>query len=315
MATQGNVIAAADYTSIKNLTASILGPSTTATYPTSTYGYGLTPTAPAVAVGDTITQAQWAALQVDILKAAAHQGTALTSLTALTITTSTTITASDINLFASAATSIDSNRLQVGAGQSSNVNVTPTMTSTRTSRWGSPWTPSVTHAFTLSWSSGGEYMREFFNAGGKVNFSASRSGGAGTLQNTAWTTLLSSIGTVSFGVAGTTISQGGSGTATQNFGLHQVTGTNTRIYIKTGGSTYGGNDYTISVSGTSNTLTFTIVFNDDAKGVGADPAFDYVDGNLSSTITLDVSTGIINHNTAPFLPAGTTVTALSTGGG
>lgn len=309
MATQGNVIAAADYTSIRTLVAKILGPASSSTYPGSTYGYGLTPTAPAVSAGDIITQAQWAALQVDILKAAGHQGSVLTNLSALALTTSTLVQAADINKFVSAATTIDNNRLAVAAGQASNVEVTPVMTSSRTARWGSPGTPTVTHIFTLSWSSG-EYMRDFFNAGGEVKFSAARSGGTGTTQNTSWTDMLAAIGTVTFKASGTVVS--GQGTASGSIGTYQVTGTNQQIYYKGGGSTYTANDYNIYVQGTANTLTFTIIFNDDAKN--ANPLYDVVDGTLTSAVSLTVSTGLVNHNTSPFLPTGTTVTPLSYGG-
>ena len=41
--------------------------------------------------------------------------------------------------------------------------------------------------------------RYFFNSGGKIRFSSSRTRGSSTSQNNAWTNVLNSAGTIEFG--------------------------------------------------------------------------------------------------------------------
>lgn len=79
-----------------------------------------------------------------------------------------------------------------------NVNIAHLSLSTLgTSVRSTSWTSFVQHDFTVDFGTE-DNARYFFNTGGEIRISASRSGGSATPQNTAWTTLLSNSGTFIF---------------------------------------------------------------------------------------------------------------------
>jgi len=180
------------------------------------------------------------------------------------------------------------------------------ITSTRTSGWGSSATPEVTHEFSVDFASEAQ-CRAFFNAGGEVNFTASRSGGtsgsaAGTIgsQNANWTSLLSAIGTLTFNLNNVT-SSGSTGTSAGK-GFYELTTSYVQMYIKYGSSSYASNYYQLvaKVNSTTNptAITFKATYRDDhalGDGIGADGIdgnaddstgyVDSVDGSVVSTCT------------------------------
>jgi hypothetical protein len=180
------------------------------------------------------------------------------------------------------------NRLSVPAGS---LTTASAGSSSRTASWGSANEPAIQHTFTLSFSNEA-HCRAFFNAGGKVLFTGSRSGGtsgssAGTIgsQNANWTALLSSMGTLSFNLNNLTSS--GSTGSSAGKGFYELSTNNQQLYIKYGSGAYASNYYQIlgKVNSTSNptVLTFTVVMRDDhalGNGIGADG----VDGNGDDTV-------------------------------
>ena len=163
----------------------------------------------------------------------------------------------------------------------------------------SAWSTTVTHEATLKFESEpgvpAVNMREgFFNAGGSIYFTASRSGGATNDQNTDWTNMLSAMGTVKMNFTQTTASSG----TTTSIGNYDLTTGYSTIFTKSGSGSYSTNYYKVEAKAASSTeINFRITFGDSHTGRGY---FDSVDGTLSSVI------GMFRPNSGT-LPNGYTV--------
>ena len=144
-------------------------------------------------------------------------------------------------------------------------------TSTRTAAWST----TVTHDVTVTFGSAA-IRNAFFNAGGSLYFTASRSGGSTNDQNTDWTNMLSAMGTIKMNYTQTTASSG----TTTSIGNNDLTTTYQTIYTKAGSGSYSTNYYSIQAKADSSTvLRFLITFGDSHTGRGY---FDSVDGTLTS---------------------------------
>ena len=84
------------------------------------------------------------------------------------------------------------------------------------------------------------HRNPFFNAGGSIYFTASRSGGAQMTQNTDWTNLLSAMGTIQMNF----IANQQAGTTT-GLGMYDLTTSYQTIYTKAGLVAYHINFYKI----------------------------------------------------------------------
>jgi hypothetical protein len=158
-------------------------------------GYGqTTPLSqlPAVSTSNLVTAVQWSSLFSRITTVASHQGTTITTLP--TITTGNVIHA--VSALSSNLSAIYSG---VGNATSSATSVgTPLTLSTTTS-----WKTQLTFTFTITFASG-DAARYFFNAGGAVQLTFSRTGGSGSSKDTDWTNLCAACGTMNFGYNSTT---------------------------------------------------------------------------------------------------------------
>ena len=288
---QGGLIQAVDYNTLRTGVSNLLGDGY------GDRGYGQTVAADIdVIAGTTVVSAtpttlkQWVALYGDMKKIADHQGTDITTLKNAydnNIKSGSLIQYSDINLIATTLATLDTNRLTIG--DQTQYSIESLASSQRTTQWGSPVKPTVQHTFRIEFGSAAD-ARYFFNAGGQILFTASRSGGTTPwTQNSDWTTLLSAMGTIAFGYSGVTASSGNTVS-----GFKDVT-TATLIYSKggyggAGGTTYAANDYNITATLDSGKfLTFNIYFNDDKTTLFANQ--DYVDGTLTSTIQIKRPSG------------------------
>ena len=311
----GNLIVKGDYNSIRNLMTSVLG-----TTGTGDIGYGMTPTAETVETGDLISTSvhtappplQWNYLYADMLKIAGHQNTSIATLTTAynsNVGVGKVIQAPDIALFASTATTLYNNRLNLGTGQYTDGYFSPDISNSRTASWGSPSIPTVQHSFNITFTSY-DAARYYFNAGGGIFLRGQRYGGSSNPQNTDWTTMLDSMGTIFFLAHSTTCS--GTGTGSPSIGFYELTGTAQQIFTKGGnppgggGSMYAANDYTIYASRSGAVVTFTVYFNDDHTNGFSDS----VDGTLVSTVGYRVATGA---NVTTLAPTATNTTILSNG--
>jgi hypothetical protein len=286
--TTGSTITTTEYNSFASDTNDVWG------IGTGDYGYGQTNTISTVALGNTITATQWTTLLSRVRSAGNHQGSSFT----VPASVSTGNTISVISALSTDVATIRTNRLN----NSANFSDTSNPNTVNASRNGS-WQTACTHVFTVTFAnnsgpsgnSAQDAARQFFNAGGKILLSASRTGGSATTRNTGWGSLLTACGTIVFGAQGTTKS-GGSGSPTTlatTIGYHNLT-TSPQVIFKQFDTTaaYTSNYYQIAVStntvtdpdgrgGKGSVLTFTVTFQEDDSNVFQEA----VDGTLTSSIT------------------------------
>jgi len=297
--TTGSVITAADYTAFANRVNTVWGSGA------NNFGYGQTNTVATLGSGASITATQWATLLTRISSAASHQGTSITAITNPTVgDTISAYAALDTNITAITTGAMNA----TASGSDSNVTTTTT----------SAWTSSATTSKTITWGSV-DQMRYFFNAGGMIRLSFSRSGGAANPQNTSWTTMLSNVGTIVLTgqgdpaknktIAGTsyfgTTKIGGAGTPTtlaEGTGAFNLTGTSVELFKQFNTTYEYTSNYTqINASISGSTITFAVSLIDAAAG-----AVDSVDGTLTmnttvrfpSTSTLTNTWGTPSQNSA-----------------
>ena len=285
----GGDIEASDYNGFANTINTIWGTGSGAS------GYGQTTTLSTVSVGGSVTATQWANLFTRVTSIANHQGTTITALTNPSVgDTITFLTNLSANI-----TSLSTNKLNAA---SNGTDATSTQDGTGT------WTTSTVHEFSVDFGSDAQ-ARYYFNAGGNLRISSSRSGGTSNDKNTEWTDLCTKIGTIvitSGGgdalINGTTYSGtdkvGGSGTVTtlnDNFGFLDSTTSYTTIFKQFADtSPYTTNYILIDLKDDgAGLVSVKVTYQDDATDTG-DPAFplpgtnpgslDQVDGTLTTTL-------------------------------
>jgi len=266
-------------------------------------GYGETGSViAAVSAGSTITAAQWNTLLGRIETIGAHQGTSVTNYSTLsaggTIAALATVSTDITNVF--------NGRLDAAA---SGTTVTTDGASSRTSSW----TTSINTTHRITFASANA-LRYFFNAGGLVKFTFSRSGGTTNDKNTEWSDLATNMGTITFSgsdshtvnsvaLTGTTQTggyAGGAGSAKSTIDAFALTTSNQQLIIKYADtSPYTGNYIKIeakadAAAGSATYIEFTVTAQDDAADTGnpaqplpgTDPAsLDVVDGTFTSTMS------------------------------
>ena len=293
----GNTILAADYNTFRTSVDDIFGDTNSGSVAAGSliFGYGETMLQAAVGAGDTITAAQWNNLYQMIHRCAGHQGTTVNiggSVTAGPYSAGGAIGV-DSNLAAD-ITTITTNKLVVDAA-----NLTTTARNDKSGT--ASWSSSTTHSFTQTFTSY-DAARHYYNQGGKMVFSASRSGGSGHTQNSNWTALLSAVGTVTMAVNSTSYT-GSGGTLGDSFDDVVGDAGNTKtIFSQADSGAYASNNYKIecSCNAAKEVFTWTITFTD-----GHTNAFeDYVDGTLSSNVSEILCTGTYINSTAPSYSAG-----------
>ena len=266
-------------------------------------GYGQSTTLAAVSAGATVSATSWANLLARNTTLASHQGTTITSISAPS-------TGDTIAAYAALSANIDAvntNRNNAAAEGSDS-----TVTTSTTTAWNN--SSVLTKTFTFASANQARY---FFNAGGQIRLSWSRSGGTSSTQNTTWTNLLSAAGTLVLtgaaasktinGVAYTGLTKiGGSGTPTTlatTEGYYALDGTPSLNFKQVPSSPSGANEIEVSYSVSGSVLTIYTDLSDDYSP--PDPASpDNVDGTLSqvstirlpSTTHLTASWGTVSQN-------------------
>ncbi len=279
----GDLISASDYNTIRNKIVNVMGTGVGNT------GYGQTTFSTPVSAGNTVTKAQWDALRFDIYNSILHQTGAAPSL--VTVATGGVISYGAGNPNTQYDTLSDqavSNRFDLGTGQF----VTEAIGSESfTNSWYQSLSTTVTVTFNTA-----EEARFFFNSGGKIRFSSSRSGGTGTAQNSAWSSLLTSAGTQSF--AGNS----------PDINFFSLTSSYQTAFNLTASSPYSANIWRIEAlcnvtnnsAGTANIITFRVSWIDGYFDPGPEPSpppGDLVDGTLTLSVDSVRASGVL-------LPAG-----------
>lgn len=263
-------------------------PNITSVLGTGTGDKGLGQSVPVspVTAGADITATQWASLVGAINNIAAHQGTTLGAITSPT-------GGDDIQILTNLnqnLTDVYFNRLNCAA---TGTPYTSGGTVTRSTAWQNSLTATINITFS-SFS----HMRYFFNAGGRITFSGSRTGGAASAKNTAWTDFLADIGTLNLTAATGTNSStiagsfyrgfektGGGGTPStyvQTEGMHDLTASYQELFRQYDTAyLYTTNYVRYRVLRSGATITIEVQYVDsetDAPG-------EVIDGNTNFIVT------------------------------
>lgn len=312
-------IITADYNDIRNKVVSVLGAGS------ATLGWGQASriNSSAVAEGNRVTVNEWTNLRFDIINAYRHvygsNPTMSTPVSGNTIRYSTTFIpdtgAQDTpqKQYDDWINNVIANRFTVAGGESA---TTTAISGSRTSAWNNEVSCIIGFYFANA-----DEARWFFNSGGQIRISSSRSGGDSSTQNTSWTSLLSASGTQNFGGnnpgTGTTPSDGTN--------WYRCTNSFQTYYTATASSPYGANTYRLQarVTDVANNSTGTaaygeirVIWTDGYVDPGIAPIAppgatqnatpanfppdDLVNGTLSVSANLLYATGIMVPNSTVF---------------
>lgn len=290
MASVGSSITASDFNSVQSTINTVLG----------TY-YGQSLVSSQVAANTVkIRATQWQALYTDILTAYNHQNSVNGSLTYPT--TSQTVQAGVFNSYSTMATNCLTNYTNFYSGYSATQSFS---TLSIPGGWGNSSTNTAIHTLSVAFSSA-TTASYYFNAGGQIRFTASLSSN-GSAKDNSWSSMLSHMGTIAFGVNNTTTLAGattpGSGT---NVGFNQLTGSYQLIYSKgTENSTYTPNQYVIYALISGGTITFKIEF-EDLSGPAYQGIYNIdeaVGGTATSATSLYYASGSQQVTVTSYLPS------------
>jgi len=281
-------------------------------------GYGETgSTLSSVSAGSTITATQWDNFLSRIENIAAHQGSTVTNYTSLSA--GDTITA--LATVATDLATITTSRLDAAASGST---VTTSGASSRTSNW----TTSVNTTQRVTFASANA-LRYFFNAGGLIRMTYSRSGGTSSNKNTEWTDLCSKMGTIylSGSTSHTVNSQaltgvtqvgggaGGGGSSKATVDVYDLTTSATQLIIKYADTApYTANyikieAFTNAAAGSATYIDIRTTFVDAAADTG-NPTYPTPGTNPAS---LDIVNGTLTSNVNFIYPSSTYLTSAAWG--
>lgn len=285
----GDLILDAHYNGFKDSVNAVWGAGSFA----GATGYGQGTTLSAVAVGDTVSATQWSTLLARISSAASHQGTSITAITA-------PVAGDTI----SAYTALSGNITAITNGRYNATAVGTDITTGGVGQRTATWIASVTMTYTITFASA-DAARYFFNAGGTIRMTFSRSGGTAHTKNTTWTALCSAAGTVvmsngytnstiagtSYNAGATKIGGSGSATIATGTGYQDLTTSNQQIFLQYSPTApYTANYIQVNVRGNtaapSSQVIFDVVFKDDAADNSIPSSLDVVDGTLQTTLVL-----------------------------
>lgn len=249
-----DLVLPADFNNARTNMGRLLDPAQAVTMGTftlgSTYGYGQGGAGVGVASTGANVLATGASgafkdLQDDVQATCAFLGVGLRTGVGTDVTTATTITAATWN------------NLMLNIRDCWNARFAPasrTLTTDASVTRTTVWTNTLTQITTWTFSSAA-VCRGFFNGGGRLGVSASRTGGTANNQNTAWTNSLSAIGDI-FLTHDTTVA--GAGTIA-GIGFYELTAANQQLVIYYGAAAPYSNDYIRVLARTNSTTAPTQV--------------------------------------------------------
>ena len=300
----GDIISATDYNTIQTKINTVMGTGS------GSFGYGQTVNSSQVTVGNTVTKTQWDALRYDIVNALLHQSGVGPTIATVNVGDVIRYGAANPNFqYNTLADTATSNRFNIGSGR---FFTQVLQTTSRTSSWTSAVSTTATVTFNTA-----EQARFFFNSGGKVRFTSSRSGGSSSSQNNSWSNVLTTAGTQALGASGSSV----------NF--YNLTSAYQTFYLVSSSSPYSANTYRIEAScnvsnnssGTANILNFRVTWSDAYRDPDAvagrpeslNPPTDVVDGTLSLTIDELRATGSVQPSGTFTItgPASSTLNSIS----
>jgi len=302
---KGDRITRNSYNALQTQVAGLMGVGS------GTTGYGQALVSRQANIGEVITATLLSVLRTDMAKAYAHQrnvavvDSAVVGPPNLKLYVSGDVVSDFITQYTdfinNGSTGILANKDLANAAQlQANISISNTQRSTV---WGgSAQVQAVSHTVTVTFGgytqgsltvSAADHARVFFNGGGSIQVSASRSGGTASSKNTIWSNMLSGIGNLSLRAISSTLSgslnpSGSVATSVGFFNLTVGAGATTLLTQTGPTGVYAENDYIVQVRRPStNTIEFIITFRDDdagdQTGLGA-PVDEPVDGTLTSLI-------------------------------
>lgn len=273
----GDLITAADYNTIRNKIIGVIGTGA------GTSGYGQPIQSSSVSAGSIITKNQWDLVRFDIYNALLHQTGAVPNIVSVLQNSVVRYSASNpVTQYETLADQAIVNRLNIGPGRFA------IETKDSTSRT-TPWSTAVSCTTTVTFGTA-DQARYFFNAGGNIRLSSSRTGGTATAQNTSWSNLLSAAGVKLFNATTTTI----------NF--YNLTNVYQTLYTISSSVPYSANTYSIQVrgdvanniNGGARILNFLTTWSDPYEDpFPSAPPPDAVDGTLSLILDQQRATGSV----------------------
>ena len=283
----GLIIEAVDYNTIRTKIIGIMGTGA------GQSGYGQTLLSSSVAFGNTVTKAQWDNLRFDIFNARLHQdGVSPTIVTATSGQPVRFGAGHPNNQYNTQADTAIANKFNIGTGQ---FVIESATSATRSTAWNSSLTATVIVTFATA-----DQARHFFNSGSKIRCASSRTGGTASPQNSSWSNILDTAGTVAFG----------GNTSGLNF--YNLTSSYQTFYTLTTSAPYTGNQYRIEVVsdiadnsvGGATVLTFRVTYTDTYTytGSGSSTFPDNIDGTLTLTVDELRASGTLQPlGTGPFV--------------
>ena len=279
-----------DYNSIVTVINNVLGTGS------GNSGYGQPVQSSNVSVSSRITVNEWNNLANDLRSIGIHQNN-----TAPTLPTATAgnivkfnSTTEPYDRYLTVANNFSSSRFNLGSGQFITVNKG---TEARTFSWKN----QVECTITIDFGTAND-ARFFFNSGGQIRISSSRTGGttSGSVttiaaQNNSWTDLLNAAGNIDFG--GNNPGTGTSPFNAQNF--YRCTSAFQTYNTETDSSPYGANDWFLQArtpgiatnnNGTAAILEIKSIWDDGHVPLGG-ATVDGVDGTLSISVTTIEASG------------------------
>jgi len=251
--TAGDTITTSEYNTFVNSSTDPYGYNHFAGTGSGEYGLGQSALA-TVEVGNTITAAQFNSLTTAMANIANHTNDTLTSTAAVA-------TGDTIAIKSALETDLATLAASVAAGSP---NTTALTVSSATNKdTSSSWTTTQTVELTVTASSEDE-LRYFFNQGGKLNISWSRTTGEAHAKNNEWTDIATRAGTIN--IKAHDLDTSGSGTVDNDFGYHDLTTSYQTLYTTAGNTNpYTANNLVLSAKANGDgTLTIRTVYTDGA---------------------------------------------------
>jgi hypothetical protein len=272
-------ISQADYNNIRNKVIGVLGTGS------GNSGYGQSLNSSAVALGNRVTINEYANLRFDIINAWVHQAGSTPSTVTVSAGGTIRFSAVDapVTTYDALANTLIANRFNLGAGQSAvAIPASSPRSRTYTGVGADFWNSSISCTIDVQWPSANA-ARFFWNSGGQIRITSSRTGGSATTQNTQWTSILSSAGTQSFGG-----NNPGTGTSPMNGqNWYRLTNSFQTYYTLAGSSPYGANSYNLQArvtdtadnsGGAAANSQFRVLFVDNYVDPGVAPGSSFPQG-------------------------------------
>lgn len=268
-------ITAVDYNTLRNIAVKLLGTGI------GTFGYGQSVQSSSVTQGNTILASQWDDLRNDILSIKIHQDGVTPTIRDIAVGEVIDDTSADPKIqYANLLDLAESNKFQLASEQSQF-----SVISTKT--FSSAWSSTAELTLSTSFNNASE-ARYFFNSGGNIQITTTRSGGSATNQNASWTSTLDTVGTQSFGAD-----------TNPNVNFYTLTN-NYQVFVEEISSVpYTSNLYKIEAkcdvannsTGTATQVDLRITLTDAYTDPGSPAPGDSVDGTLEISIVEQKAAG------------------------